>query len=105
MASGHTCQVCLGGFAISLPTLFEKSGAKGQYRRFKFEIAKIAERDELPGYALSIETADGREPSLRMRRRAPDEAKVVSVAARAPSPAAEPAITRVPHRPASTPRR
>ncbi|MGP0818188.1 replication initiator protein A, partial [Escherichia coli] len=33
------------GFAISMPTLFEKSGAEGQYRRFKFEIAKIAERD------------------------------------------------------------
>jgi plasmid replication initiation protein len=64
------------GFAISLPTLFEKSGAEGQYRRFKFEIAKIAERDELPGYALSIETpGDKREPSLRMRRRAADEVK------------------------------
>lgn len=59
-----------GGFAISLPTLFEKSGAEGQYRRFKFEILKIAERDELPGYALSIETPPGkREPCLRMRRR------------------------------------
>ena len=60
-----------GGFAISLPTLFEKSGAEGQYRRFKFEIAKIAERDELPGYALTIETPAGkREPALHMRRRA-----------------------------------
>ncbi len=65
-----------GGFAISLPTLFEKSGAEGQYRRFKFEIAKIAERDELPGYALALETlGDKREPSLRMRRRAVDEVK------------------------------
>lgn len=69
-----------GGFAIPLPTLFEKSGAEGQYRRFKFEITKIAERDELPGYALSIETADGkREPSLRMRRRAGNDARVASV--------------------------
>ncbi len=59
-----------GGFAISIPTLFEKSGAEGQYRRFKFEIAKIVERDELPGFALELEQADGkREPSLRMRRR------------------------------------
>lgn len=58
------------GFAISMPTLFEKSGAEGQYRRFKFEIAKIAERNELPGYALSLEQPTGkREPSLRMRRR------------------------------------
>ncbi|MFE8585668.1 replication initiator protein A [Sphingomonas sp. NCPPB 2930] len=63
-----------GGFAISMPTLFEKSGAEGQYRRFKFEIAKIAERNELPGYALTLEQAEGkREPSLRMRRRAEGE--------------------------------
>ncbi|MCE7796703.1 replication initiator protein A [Sphingobium sufflavum] len=58
------------GFAISMPTLFEKSGAEGQYRRFKFEIAKIAERDPLPGYRLEMEQASGkREPSVRMRRR------------------------------------
>ena len=69
------------GFAISMPTLFEKSGAEGQYRRFKFEITKIAERDALPGYALSFEQPEGkREPLLRMRRRSDDEAK-------APSPA------------------
>lgn len=58
------------GFAISLPTLFEKSGAEGQFRRFKFEIAKLAERDELPGYTLTLEQQEGkREPCLRMRRR------------------------------------
>ena len=58
------------GFAIALPTLFEKSGAEGQYRRFKFEIARIVERDELPGYRLALETVEGqREPMLRMRRR------------------------------------
>lgn len=86
------------GFAISMPTLFEKSGAEGQYRRFKFEIAKIAERDELPGYALSIETPAGkREPSLRMRRRADAERPVRSVtdtatvkASPAPAPPAKP---------------
>ncbi len=62
-----------GGFAISMPTLFEKSGAEGAYRRFKFEIAKIAERDPLPGYSLQMEHADGkREPSVRMRRRTAD---------------------------------
>lgn len=73
-----------GGFAISMPTLFEKSGAEGQYRRFKFEIAKIAERNELPGYALTLEQAEGkREPSLRMRRRAEGE----GVASAAPAPA------------------
>lgn len=64
-----------GGFAISMPTLFEKSGAEGAYRRFKFEIAKIAERDPLPGYTLLLEQPDGkREPSLRMRRRSGDVA-------------------------------
>jgi len=64
------------GFAISMPTLFEKSGAEGQYRRFKFEIAKIVERDELPGYTLSLETPAGkREPSLRMRRRGEGEVR------------------------------
>ena len=64
-----------GGFAISMPTLFEKSGAEGQYRRFKFEIGKIADRDALPGYALSIDTPPGkREPLLTMRRRATGDA-------------------------------
>jgi plasmid replication initiation protein len=59
-----------GGFAISMPTLFEKSGAEGDYRRFKFEIAKIAAKNALPGYALELEQPAGKkEPSLRMRRR------------------------------------
>lgn len=84
------------GFAISMPTLFEKSGAEGQYRRFKFEIAKIAERDELPGYTLSLETPAGkREPSLRMRRRSEGEAAPAPVQrpskADAPLPNADPA--------------
>ena len=58
-----------GGFAISMPTLFEKSGAEGPYRRFKFEIIKIAARNALPGYQLTIEHNEGRkEPMLRMRR-------------------------------------
>ncbi|MGL5840143.1 MAG: replication initiator protein A [Sphingorhabdus sp.] len=59
-----------GGFAIAMPTLFEKSGAEGPYRRFKFEIIKIAEKNALPGYDLSIETskAGGKEPLLRMVR-------------------------------------
>lgn len=58
-----------GGFAISLPTLFEKSGAEGVYRRFKFEILKLVERNDLPGYQLTLEhSSDKREPLLRMRR-------------------------------------
>jgi plasmid replication initiation protein len=56
------------GFAIAMPTLFEKSGAEGQYRRFKFEMIKLAEKNDLPGYALSIEGGKGGEPLLRMRR-------------------------------------
>jgi Replication initiator protein A len=63
-----------GGSAISMPTLFEKSGAEGDYRRFKFEIVKIVAKNALPGYALSLEQAEGkREPSLRMRRRTDGE--------------------------------
>lgn len=58
------------GFLISMPTLFEKSGAEGPYRRFKFEISKIVERNELPGYSLALETSPAkREPAVRMRRR------------------------------------
>ena len=57
-----------GGFAISMPTLFEKSGAEGEYRRFKFEMLKLAEKDALPGYALSVEPGRECEPMLRMRR-------------------------------------
>lgn len=94
------------GFAISMPTLFEKSGAEGQYRRFKFEIAKIAERDELPGYALSIEQPDGkREPALRMRRRGEGEVKALSdtkptKVANAPSPVPAPEPASTPEAPA-----
>jgi plasmid replication initiation protein len=56
------------GFVISMPVLFEKSGAEGPYRRFKFEMIKLAEKDDLPGYALAIEPGRGGEPNLRMRR-------------------------------------
>jgi plasmid replication initiation protein len=56
------------GFAISMPVLFEKSGAEGPYRRFKFEMLKLAQKDDLPGYALGIEAAKDGEPMIRMRR-------------------------------------
>lgn len=56
------------GFAIAMPTLFEKSGAEGEYRRFKFEILKLADKNALPGYDLTIEQGRGKEPLLRMRR-------------------------------------
>ena len=80
------------GFAISMPTLFEKSGAEGQYRRFKFELLKIVERDALPGYTLSVEQGRG-EPLIRMRRRKDVPALPMSppesVAPRKEEPAAE----------------
>jgi plasmid replication initiation protein len=77
-----------GGFAISMPTLFEKSGAEGQYRRFKFEIARIAERDPLPGYTLELEQPAGKkEPMLRMRRRAGEVKSAPVPAPPASSPA------------------
>lgn len=57
------------GFPIPLPTLFEKSGAEGTYRRFKFEMQALVKRNELPGFDLALEYA-GAEPVLRMTRRA-----------------------------------
>lgn len=81
------------GFTISLPTLFEKSGAEGTYRRFKFEIGAIVRRDELPGYTLAMEIDGECEPSLVMRRTSPVEARagegatvVASAAARRTRP-------------------
>lgn len=57
------------GFAISMPTLFDKSGAEGEYRRFKFEILKLVERNALPGYDLILQQAsNGGEPAIRMIR-------------------------------------
>lgn len=59
-----------GGFSISMPTLYDKSGAEGEYRRFKFELIKLAEKNALPGYDLAIvHASDSRgEPSLKMQR-------------------------------------
>lgn len=57
------------GFVISLPTLFEKSGAEGTYRRFKFELQAVIRSNSLPGFDLSLEIGKN-EPSLRMQRRA-----------------------------------
>lgn len=56
------------GFAISMPTLFEKSGAEGTYRRFKFEIQALVKKNKIPGYNLALEQGEG-EPLLRMIRR------------------------------------
>lgn len=74
------------GFAIPLPTLFEKSGAEGTYRRFKFEMLKIARVDELPSFALRVEQKGSLEPILRMIRRelAPDAGTIVVTVPRRP---------------------
>ena len=68
VARKHAGGAGVGGFAITLPTLFEKSGAEGTYRRFKFEIAKIAKENDLPGFSLELDTKRD-EPLLTMVRR------------------------------------
>jgi plasmid replication initiation protein len=57
------------GFAISMPTLFEKSGAEGTYRRFKFEVLRIVQRNDLPGFSLSARPGSEGEPVVHMVRR------------------------------------
>jgi plasmid replication initiation protein len=57
------------GFAISMPTLFEKSGAEGTYRRFKFEILRIVTHNDLPGYSLAVREGSEGEPLVHMLRR------------------------------------
>lgn len=72
VARKHAGGAGTDGFAISMPTLFEKSGAEGDYRRFKFEMTKIARENALPGYCLEVEQRDDAEPLLRMIRRERD---------------------------------
>jgi plasmid replication initiation protein len=58
------------GFFITLPTLHEKSGSEREYRKFKADLKKIVQRDELPEYHLTlIEQTEGGEPTLHMVRR------------------------------------
>lgn len=57
------------GFTISMPTLYEKSGSESPYRRFKFEMLKLARENGLPGYSLEIVEQAGKEPSIKMVRR------------------------------------
>lgn len=84
VARKHAGGAGTDGFAISMPTLFEKSGAEGDYRRFKFEMAKIVKEDALPGYSLELEVRDDAEPFLRMVRR--DRAHAEGGAAPSPAP-------------------
>jgi plasmid replication initiation protein len=64
-AGGHGAD----GFAISMPTLFEKSGAEGTYRRFKFEILRIIQRNDVPGFSFSVRSQSEGEPLVHMLRR------------------------------------
>src|SRR3546814_13837078 len=65
VARKHAGGAGTDGFAISMLTLFEKSGAEGDYRRFKFEMRKIARENALPSYALGIELRGDTDPFLR----------------------------------------
>jgi plasmid replication initiation protein len=87
-AGGHGSE----GYAIPLPTLFEKSGAEGKYKRFKFEMLDIAKRSHgpdsaIPGFDIQVEQGRAKEPSLRMIRQS--QAETVS----APPAQAKPAKT------------
>jgi plasmid replication initiation protein len=57
------------GFAISMRTMFEKSGAEGTYRRFKFEMQRIVARNDLPGFLLALGQGSDGEPTIQMVRR------------------------------------
>ena len=84
------------GFAIPLPTLFEKSGAEGTYRRFKFELLAVIRRNEIPGFRLMLETGRG-EPVLRMvRAELTDGEGAAKPASRKPRQAAQPASSAPP---------
>jgi plasmid replication initiation protein len=70
VARKHAGGAGMEGFAIPLPTLFEKSGAEGTYRRFKFEILAIVRENKIPEFIFRLESEGrGEEPSLRMVRR------------------------------------
>ncbi len=80
------------GFAIAMPTLFEKSGAEGQYRRFKFEIAAMVRQNALPGYDLAFTpAATSPEPLLHIVRRG-----LTTAAAKTKAPVARSAARAAP---------
>ena len=93
-ARKHAGGAGVGGFAISLPTLYAKSGALGGYDRFARWIAAAVPADRLPGYTLAIEPRDGRAPMLRMRRRArPSAPQTAAACPSAPAPAPLPVVS------------
>ncbi|CAM4065585.1 RepA replication protein [Sphingomonas koreensis] len=50
-----------GGWSFDVPHLHLKSGALSPLKQFAFELRAIVQRQSLPGYALAIERAFGRE--------------------------------------------
>jgi plasmid replication initiation protein len=62
VARKHAGAAGPNGFAIAMPTLFEKSGAEGTYRRFKFEMLGIVRRNDIPDFDLQLEV--GRSDAL-----------------------------------------
>lgn len=70
VARKHAGGAGAGGFKISVPVLFEKSGVEGTYRAFKHFIGKTAKANQLPDFELElIEHKNGGEPSLKMTKR------------------------------------
>lgn len=84
------------GFAISMPVLFDKSGAEGTYRRFKFEMLRIVKRNDLPGFSLSVRLEGEGEPLVHMVRReyAGDAAASGDIATSKPHPPQRPRHTQ-----------
>jgi hypothetical protein len=56
---------------MKFQTLFEKSGAEGTYRRFKFELLKITQKNALPGFDIFLEIGSSPEPWMRMAPKNP----------------------------------
>jgi len=69
VARKHAGGNAADGFAISMHTLFDKSGAEGTYRRFKFEVQRIVARNEIPGFWLATTQGSDGEPLIHMVRR------------------------------------
>jgi plasmid replication initiation protein len=59
------------GVVMKFQTLFEKSGAEGTYRRFKFELMKILQKNAIPGFDILLEIGASPEPSVRMVPKTP----------------------------------
>jgi plasmid replication initiation protein len=101
VARKHAGDAGPDGFAMYLSTLFEKSGAEGTYRRFKFEMNAIVRRNALPSIHLQLEAgSDPNDPKLRMvMREAMEETQSLAAPAKRPrkrkeaaKPAAAPAL-------------